>query len=152
MKKRLIILFLVLLLFVGCSNNALTKEKFIDIAAFNGYILENSLEGYEKYDYIQDVYYAINRDNAYFIQFIELKSDEYAKKFYDINMNEIKKEENDDSYVKSRNTSVYSLYHMENETNYMLVYRYRENILYFSAPLNYITEIEEFLDELDIDY
>lgn len=152
MKKTIYLLILLLLVLTGCTKNEITKENFLEIADFNGYILENSISGYEKYDYIKDVYYAINRDNAYFIQFFNLLNDEYAKKFYDINKNEIIKEETDISYVKSRNKNDYAFYHMENEENYMLVIRSKENILYLSAPINYINEIEEFLDELDIDY
>lgn len=152
MKKKIIVIFLFLFILTACGKKEITKENFVDIASFNGYIIENSKSGYEKYHYIKDIYYAINRDNVYFVQLLELENEEYAKKYYDINKQEIIKEENDLSYVKARNKQDYSFYHMENESNYMLVIQSSNKVLYVSAPISYINEIEEFLDEMDLDY
>lgn len=152
MSKLKYLLLLLLLLLTACSKNEITKDVFVNVAEFNGYYLQNDKSGYEKYAYIKDVYYAINRENAYFIQFLELQNEDYAKEFFNLNKEEIKREETDYSYVKTRNYNHYAFYHMENDTNYMLVIRYKENILYLNAPLNYLIEIEELLDEMDIDY
>ena len=44
------------------------------------------------------------------------------------------------------------MFHAENEETYYLVIRSKENIIYISAPINFINEIEEFLDDLDLEY
>lgn len=149
---RKIIILIILLLTIGCAKNNVTLSDFIEVGTFNGYIMEENMSGYEDYDYVNTIYYAINRENAYDIQFLELKNDDYAKKFFDINKEEISKLRGNDTYIKSLVLSNYSLYHLENDESYMLVVRSQNNIIYIDAPIDYILEIEEFLEELDIDY
>ena len=150
--KKIIIIVLSLILLTSCTKTEISSSEFVEVATFNGYIITSSMDGYEKYDYINNVIYAINRENAYFIQFIEINNDDYAKKFFDINKQEIEKNKTNNSYVKKINKSDYGLYHIENDDDYQLVMRIRNNIIYIDAPINYINEIEEFLNELNIDY
>ncbi len=152
MKKLKWILLILVFILTGCKKNSFVLDDFIDIAKYNGYIIEENKTGYETYSYILDVYYAVNRQNAYDIQFLKLDSDNYAKSFFLLNVNEIKKEISNRDYVKSKSYSNYELYHAENESTYYLVARSKENIMYISAPINYINEIEEFLEDLDIEY
>ncbi len=70
MKFKKIFLFIIILFIVGCAKNELDKQSFINIADFNGYIIDNDMEKYKGYNYIKDVYYAFNREGMYFIQFI----------------------------------------------------------------------------------
>ncbi len=151
MRKK-IMLFLLVFFLLGCSRQDLTLESFIDIGTYNGYLIEENMRGYEEYTYIKKIYYAVNRENAYDIQFIELENDEYAKRFYAINQAELMQNVNNNTYVKNVTRSNYSIYHIENDEKYMLVIRNKNNILYVNAPINYINEIEEFFDELAIDY
>ena len=136
----------------GCKKNEFTKEDFISVANDNAYIVEKNKTGYEKYNYVKDVYYAVNRENAYDIQFLELESDEYAKKFYELNKNNLLNYVDSDTYIKNIKRSNYSCYHIENDDIYMLVIRSKNNIIYLEAPISYILEIEEFLKELSIDF
>lgn len=156
-QKRIIYLKLILIMFLlflmcGCVKNAFTKEDFLLNAEENAYIIEHNKTGYEKYNYVKDVYYAVNRENAYDIQFLELESDDYAKKFYDLNKKELMNYVNNDTYIKNINRSNYACYHIENDDSYMLVLRSKNNIIYLEAPINYILEIEEFLSQLSIDF
>ena len=150
--KKIFVLMAFILLLVGCKKNEITKELFYEIASFNGYILEENKSGYEKYTYVENVYYAINRENAYDIQLLKLKNDDYAKKMFNVNKNELLSYVGDNSYVKKYNKSNYSVYHVETDSDYLLVIRSGEYVLYVDAPINYINEIEEFLEELDLDY
>lgn len=150
MKK--VILLLSILLLVGCSKSEISLSDFTETASFNGYVITSSMEGYEKYNYINDIIYAVNREDAYYIQFIEINNSDLAKKFFDINKEEIEKYKTSNSYVKSYNRTNNNLYHLENDSDYMLVIRLHNNIIYIDAPINYINEIEEFLSELNIDY
>ena len=152
MKRIKYLLLILLFLLVGCKKNSVTLDEFIDIAKFNGYLIEENKSGYEEYPNILDVYYAVNRENAYDIQFLKLNSDDYAKKFFLLNVNTIKENIGKDDYVKSNSLSNYEMYHAENNSTYYIVIRSKENIIYISAPINYINEIEEFLKELDIEY
>lgn len=150
MKKYLL---LILFIFVtACSNIDLTKEKFLDMASFDGYILENNKQGYEKYDYIKNVYYAIERESAYDIQFIELESDEYAQKFFEVNKKELESVKTSSDYIKRINRNNYHVYHLENASKYFLVLQNKNFIIYIDAPINYINEIEEFLKDLELVY
>ena len=152
MKKIKYILLIFILLLTACKSNELKLDNFIDKATFNGYIVKEDKEGYEDISKITDVYYAINREYQYNIQFIKTNDIDYAKKFFLYNVTDIKNEIDNNSYVKSNSLSNYEYYHAENENKYYLVARSKENIIYISAPINYINEIEEFLTELDIDY
>ena len=146
------IILILLLMTFGCSKNVLTKDAFIEIGSFNGYIIEENKKGYENYAYIKDIYYAINREDAYDIQFLELENDDYAKRFFDINKTDLMKEVDSNTYIRYKNMTNYAVYHIENDTKYMLVIRSNNNILYVTAPIDYINEIEDFLRELDIDF
>ena len=150
MKKWIV--FVLSLLVIGCGREKIDKEKFWNLGKFYGYIMENNNYGYEKYLYIKNVYYAINRENAYNIQFLELESDDYAHDFFLINKTELEKIVDNNTYVKRKNYSNYELYHLENDSDYMLIIRDMNNILYLNAPIEYFDEIEEFLNALNLVY
>ena len=152
MKKKMIVLLLVLFMITGCKGNVLTKDIFLEKARDNAYIIQNTMSGYEQYEYIEDIYYAVNVSNAYDIQFIILRDDDYAKRFYEVNKQELMSLADGNTYTKYINTPSHSTYHLENDSKYMLVIRYKNNVLYIDAPISYINEIEEFLNEMDLDY
>ena len=152
MKNIKYFLIIFILLLTGCKKNSFTQSEFIETARFNGYLIEENMTGYETYQYIKDIYYAVNRENAYDIQFLVLDSIDYAKQFFLVNVNDIKENITKNDYVKSNSLSNYEYYHAENDSKYYLIARSRENIIYISAPINYINQIEEFLTDLDIDF
>ena len=152
MKRKYFLLLLLVFVLVGCKSNLVTIDDFIAKATFNGYIIKEDKTGYEAYPNIINVHYAINRENAYNIQFLELNDDEYAHKFFLLNKEDLKESVNSYDYEKTRNTINYEIYHAETISEYLLVIRSNKNIIYVKAPINYINEIEEFLDELDLDY
>ena len=151
MKKFKYLLLIMIFFLVGCHKNSFNREEFIEMGTFNGYIVKADKTGYEEYDYIKEVYYAINRENAYDVQFLELENAEYAKRFFLLNASDIKENMIDRDYLKSMSLSNYEVYHVENETEYLMVLRSNNNIIYIKAPINYINEIEEFLHDLDLD-
>jgi len=152
MKKIKYLLIIFILLLTGCKKNSFTQTEFIETARFNGYLIEENMTGYETFTYIKDIYYAVNRENAYDIQFLNLESVDYAKKFFLVNVNDIRENITKNDYVKSNSLSNYEYYHAENDSNYYLVARSKENIIYIKAPIGYILQIEEFLTDLDIDF
>ena len=151
MIKKIIILFLVVII-CGCGKYHLTNDDFISIAAFEGYIVEENMQGYESYQYIKKIYYAINREDAYYVQYFEMIDAEYAKKFFEINKVELENIVSDNTYVKRINRSTYSLYHLENDEDYMLVLQCEDKVIYVVAPIEYINEIEDFLYHLGLDF
>ena len=150
--KKLLLITLIIILTVGCKKNEIDKQSFLEIASFNGYIIEENMDEYKSYSYIKDVYYLINREGMYFIQFIELENDDYAKRFFEFNKEDFVKLKDGNTYTKSMNLSNYNLYHLETDSSYKLIIRSKNNVIYIDAPIDYINEIEEFLGELDIDY
>ncbi len=152
MKKLKYLLLIILFILVGCKKNSVTLDEFIEVAKYNGYIIEENRDGYETYSNIKDIYYAVNRLNAYDIQFLIMNNDDYAKQFFLLNVNEIKDSIDGNVYVKSKSLSNYEFYHVENENTYYLVIRSKENVIYINAPINFINEIEEFLEELSLEY
>lgn len=152
MKKIKYLLIILILILTGCKKNSFNLDSFIEQAKYNGYIIEENKIGYETYSNIIDIYYAINRENAYDIQFLKLDSVDYAKKFLLYNVDDIKQNISSSDYVKSNSLSNYEYYHAENESTYYIVIRSDENIIYIKAPINYINEIEEFLSDLDIEF
>ena len=130
----------------------ITLDEFISKAEDNGYILKQDKKNYVAYNEITNVYYAINRIDAYDIQFLELSSEEYAHKFFEYNKNDVNNYINSNDYVKTKSNNNYELYHAENTSTYYLVIRSGANIIYIIAPIGYINEIEEFLDDLYLEY
>ena len=152
MKKWKYLLLVFLLFIVGCDNKSITLDEFVETATFDGYIIRKDKSGYESYDKVLSVCYAINREEVYDIQFLELKDDDYAHNFFLYNMNDIKENITGSDYEKRKTNSNYELYHAENSSKYYLVIRSGSNIIYIDAPIGYINEIEEFLDDLDLEY
>ena len=152
MKKYWFLLIIFLAFIIGCSKREITLEKFLEVAVYDGYFIDKNKTGYENYDYIDEVYYAINRDDTYDIQFLKLKDTNYAKRFFDLNKEDISKNVASLSYVKDKSYSSYDLYHVETSSTYYLIIRNNENIIYIVAPIGNILEIEEFLDDLELDY
>ena len=152
MKKIKYILIIFILFITACKSYSFDLDKFIDKAKFNGYLIEENKTGYETYSNISEVYYAINRENAYDIQFLKLNGIDYAKKFFLLNAEEIKKDISNNDYVKSNTSSTYEYFHAENESTYYIVIRSNENIIYIKAPIDYINEIEDFLRDLEIEF
>lgn len=152
MLKKIVFLGIVMLFLCACGNVNISKEDFLSRASFNGYIIENNKKGYEKYTYIRDVYYAVNRENAYDIQLLEIQTEDLAKRFFEINKAELKKYVNDNTYIKSISWNNYNSFHIETDDKYMLVIQNNNLVIYIDAPINYINEIEEFLDEIVKDY
>ena len=151
-KLKYLLLLFILFIVVGCKKNSVIISEFIEKATDNAYIVESNKTGYEDYDYIKKIYYAINRENAYDIQFLELESDNYAKQFILVNVDEIKNKITNKDYVKSNTYTDYEYYHAENDTNYYIVIRSKNNIIYIDAPIDYINEIEDFLEDLELEY
>ena len=151
MKKCSLLIILCILL-VGCSSKTITLNEFIEQAVFNGYFTKDSKDGYENYSQIKTVNYAINREGVYNIQFLELESDDYAHKFFLYNVDEFNKNITSNDYKKTKGNANYELYHAETNSNYYLIVRSYTNIIYVDAPINYINEIEEFLNDLDVEY
>lgn len=152
MKKVKILLLIFIFILVGCKKNEVSLDEFIEVAKFHGYYIEENKTGYETYPNILDVYYAVNREEAYDIQFLKLDTIDYAKKFFLLNVDEIRNDITDEDYVKSKSLSNYELYHAENLDTYYIIIRSKENIIYIAAPVEYINEIEDFLEGLDLEY
>lgn len=152
MKKKRLLLLILFIFLVGCGNKSVTLSEFIERATFNGYIIKEDKSGYESYDKVLSVHYAINREDAYDIQFLELKDADYAHRFFVLNQKEIKNDITGSDYEKNKSNSNYDLYHAENSVKYYLVIRSYSNIIYIEAPLGYMNEIEEFLDDLGLEY
>ncbi len=151
-RTKKILLVIIIFLMIGCKKNSVTLDEFIKVGTDNGYILHEDKDGYEEHNYINEIYYAINRSNAYDIQFLELIDDNYAKRFFSLNALEIKDKITGKDYLKVKSLSNYELCHAENDTKYYLVLRSKNNIIYIDAPIEYINEIEEFLTDLDLEY
>lgn len=152
MKKRNLLIFVLIFILFGCKMSTITLDDFTNKATFNGYIVRSDKTGYETYKNILNVSYAVNRENAYSIQFLELNNEDYAHKFFLLNKKEIQDNISSNDYEKSKNTNNYELYHAETMSDYYLVIRSDKNIVYITAPINYINEIEEFLNDLSLEY
>ena len=107
MKKIKYLLIIFIFILVGCKNYSFDLDKFIDKAKFDGYLIKNDKTGYEEYTSILEVYYAINRENTYDIQFLKLNSIDYAKRFFLLNVEDIRNNITDKDYIKSDTSSTY---------------------------------------------
>ena len=149
---RQILIIVTILILSGCTNYHLNIDEFRKTSLNEGYYLDNENREYKNYDYVQDICYAYNREKDYLVQFIKLKDDDYAYRFFLTNQDAFNQEKNKYTYFKEENTSNYNLYHIETEKYYMLLIRMDNSVIYVNTDIKYKSDIENLLDNLKLNY
>ena len=146
--RLLLVVGLFTLLFVtGCGNKkAITPQEFTSIAQANNYNVSDATNQFSDYSQVREV--KIARNNDYQIEFYVLNSESDAKSMYEYNKSlfEAYKISNySESHVDLNNYSTYSL---QSSGYYMFLSRIDNTLVYVKEPVEYKSNIDEFIKKL----
>ncbi len=164
MKKGAIIALIVFIVIVVVAVSAilgtmffilLNKEKpsitasdFKNFMEQKEYTIEDANNQFSQYDYIEQVYLAINKDKTYQVEFYEFSDDTYATGFYNNNKARFEASKGAISAETSVNLKKYSKYTLDSNGKYMVVSRIKNTVIYINANSSYKNEIKAVLNEL----
>lgn len=153
MKKKFLKVSLLLLLvcvFVcGCGNKkAITVDQFNDKMTKNEYTMVDAKDQFSQYDYVQDVYIAVDKTTKYQIEFYVLGSTENAASFVETNRKIFEDEKtspNAETDIKAAN---YEKYTLSSNKKYKVLSRIDNTVIYVNVSDKYKDEVNKVLKEL----
>lgn len=156
MKKTIgIILLLVIIGFIGYTvvnmvsdKTPVTASDFYTTMSEKGYTLVDATSQYAEYDYVTQVYLAVNKDYTYQIEFFELASDEYAMNFYTTNKDSFETEKSGTSANTSIAVANYAKYTLSSNGKYQVVSVIDNTGIYVDVDDMYKDEVQSVLSEL----
>ena len=150
-NKSLILLFLFMIfLTTGCKKkDNVTADQFKKYMEKKGYVIVNKKDNIYNNKYFNNVYYAVEKEEKYTIQFFELKDEASSKVFY----NNLKKDISNSKVNKykenSKSISNYSYYELSYNNNYKKVSRINNTIIYINTDIAYSKIINRQLKNLE---
>lgn len=130
------------------SKEPITAEEFKTIMEDDDYIVQDATSQFSNYSYINKIYLAISEDYTYQIEFYELSNEDYAKNFYDNNVEVFKNNAGNskkNSYVE---LDKYSKFSQETNNKYQVVSRIENTAIYVNVDDEYKDEVKDILDEI----
>lgn len=151
MKNFKVLLLLVLVVLLSaCSSNkeAIDDEKFKNIMEKDGFSITSAKDQFSEYDYIEDVYLAIDKNSTYQIEFYELEDDEYAISFYNVNKEIFQASETDKSVYTNVDLTESNKYTLTTEDDYKVLSRIEDTVIYVDVDKEYKEEVQSVLKKL----
>jgi hypothetical protein len=103
---------------------------------------------FSDYDYIQQVYIAVDSNSNYQIEFYELSDDSHATIFYNNNKEIFEESKENTSAETSVDLKNYSKYTLSSNGEYMVVSRIDNTVIYVDVDQNYKENVKDVLNEL----
>ena len=158
MKKALIIVAIVIIIIaiiIGIVFAKLNKEKisitaseFYNTMFHKGYYVQDSKDQFSEYDYIKQVYIAVDKNYNYKIEFYELSDDSYAIDFYNNNKLIFESSKGSTNAETSVSLKNYSKYTLISNGKYKVISRINNTVIYLNVDDNYKDIVKGLLDEL----
>lgn len=151
MKKiKVLMLLILVVLLCACSSKkeAIDEEKFINIMNNQNFTIVNVEEQFEQYEYIEEAYVALESNKNYQIEFYELENDSYAKSFYDNNKQIFEATQTNSSLYTNVDLIDSNKYTLTTDTEYKVLSRIDETVIYVNADKKYKNEIFNILKKL----
>ena len=143
------ICFSFIFLLTGCGNKtALTSEDFKSKMEGNSFVVQDATSQMASYDYITQVYLAIDDSYKYQIEFYELSDADYASSFYNNNKSIFEESKSSSAVETSVSSGNNSKYTLVTNGKYKVVSRIDNTVIYVNADEDYKTEIKDLLKEL----
>lgn len=137
-------------IFLGLNQKkeAISAYDFQSIMKSKGYIVQDVKEQVEDYDYVKQVYLAINDDYSYQIEFYEFSDDSDSKDFFDYNKSIFETSKGNSSAETSKALKNYSKYTLSTDGEYKVLSRIDNTAVYIDVDKEYKDEINSVLKEL----
>lgn len=158
MKKSVVIVLIVVaiiiaILGIGFINlnkekTSITASSFKNSMEQKGYIVSDANSQFSEYDYVKQVYVAVNSDYSYKIEFYELADDNYATNFYNNNKSIFESSKGNTSTGTSTSLKNYSKYTLSSNGKYMVVSRINNTVIYLNVDDSYKDMVKDLLKEL----
>ena len=151
MKKiKILMLLVMVVLLCACSSKkeAIDEEKFINIMKSQKFDIVNVEEQFEQYEYIEESYVALESNKNYQIEFYELENNAYAKSFYDNNKEIFEATQTNSSFYTNVDLTNSNRYTLTTDTEYKVLSRIDETVIYVNADKKYKNEITNILKKL----
>ncbi len=146
----LVVVVGIVLLFTNLNKPkpSITADQFRNIMKGKDYTILDANDQFSQYDYIKQVYLAIDPNLNYQIEFYELSDEENAISFYNNNASIFQSSKGSASAETSVNGKNYSKYTLSSNGEYMVVSRINNTVIYIDADDTYRDEIKSELQEL----
>ena len=157
MKKKVVIITIAILAIIvaviACIFKNLNKEKipmttesFKTTMEEKGFDIQNAKDQFEEYDYVKQVYIALNGD--YQIEFYELSDVDYAVGFFNNNKSIFEQSKGNTSANTNVNLKNYSKYTQSSNGKYKVVSRIDNTVIFLNVDDKYKDDVKSLLDEL----
>lgn len=158
MKKALkviLIIALIIILIVGglffylnIPKDSITVSEFKSIMEEKEYELIDVSLQFAEYDFVEEAYLALDRENDYQIEFYELSDEKNAIAFYNNNKKSFEDSKSGSSVETNLNGKNYSRYVLSSGGDYMLLSRIDNTVIYVCEDVELKDTINDVLDEL----
>lgn len=147
-KILMLTVFALLLTACGVKKEAIDDEEFNRIMSNERFTVENREKEFDENEYVEDILLAIQEDNNYEIVFLELESDSYAKKSYELAKKFIEPFKEGTSNYTEVNLANNSKYTLTTEDIYFVIARVEDTIIFLEVDKEYKAEVTDILNKL----
>lgn len=162
-KKSIIIIVLcialILCLIIGITifkmvssitqdKESITASEFYDKMEDKGYYLQDATNQFSAYDYIKQVYLALESDNKYQIEFYEFSDESYAMSFYENNKSIFESSKANSASNTNVNLKNSSKYTLSSNGSYKSLSRIDNTLIYIDIDSEYEDEVKDILKDL----
>ncbi len=132
------------------DKQAISASEFKTLMEQKGYSILDATDQFKSYEKIKQVYVAMSTDYSYKIEFYEVEDDAYATSFYNTNRYTFRTSKSDSDEETENNGEIenYSKYTLTSDTNYKLVTRINNTIIYADVNIDDKDNVENVLKEL----
>ncbi len=158
MKKPVVIFLIVAVIIIAIlgvifvnlnkEKTSITASSFKNSMEQKGYIVSDANSQISEYDYIKQVYVAVDSDYSYKIEFYELSDENYAMNFYNTNKSIFESSKGNASAETSAGLKNYSKYTLSSNGKYMVVSRIDNTVVYLNVDDSYKDTVNNLLNEL----
>ena len=164
-KKTIIIIILLIILILGLivggtifsikklstimeDKESITASEFYDKMEDKGYYLQDATNQFSAYDYIKQVYLALESDNKYQIEFYEFSDESYAMSFFENNKSIFESSKGNSASNTNINLENSSKYTLSNNGSYKSLSRIGNTLIYIDIDSQYKDEVKDILEYL----
>lgn len=151
LKKLIMGVLCITMMFMltGCGNKtAITSSDFKDKMENKGYVVQDATNQFSEYNYINQVYIALNSDSACQIEFYELSNIDSAINFFNNNKTLFENSKTSGAVEASVDVGNNSKYTLETNGQYKVVSRIDNTVVYLNVSHDYKSEVKDILKEL----
>lgn len=147
----ILIIFIILgikFIILNKAKPSLTAEEFKQTMEEKDFTILNITSKYSDYDYVKEVYAAVDNNSTYEIDFYLLSDISHGKEFYNIMKDNLKSSKNKGDRKKGSDYSYYGKYILYSKDQYRQISRVNDTIISIDVRTKYKDELLNLLNDL----